>query len=163
MPTPLSGREPPSFPAAAHLLNGRFVVGEGDALETLFPVTGEVLLLTGARADSHAAQEEVFGPVLTSIRVKDAEEAVAVANRSRYGLAGAVWTRSIDRALEVARRVRCGYFWINTYGAIFGDLPFGGYGQSGLGREGGRWGYEACTELKSIMVDTTGGSSAPLF
>jgi aldehyde dehydrogenase (NAD+) len=120
-------------------------------------------LLTGARADSHAAQEEVFGPVLTMIRVKDLDEAVAVANNSRYGLAGGVWTRNLDRALEVARRVRCGYFWINTYGAIFGDVPFGGYGQSGFGREGGREGYDAYTELKTVLIDTTGGTTAPLF
>jgi acyl-CoA reductase-like NAD-dependent aldehyde dehydrogenase len=120
-------------------------------------------LLTGARADSYAAQEEVFGPVLTMIRVKDLDEAVAVANRTRYGLAGGVWTRSVDRALEVASRVRCGTFWVNTYGAIFGDVPFGGFGQSGLGREGGREGYNAYTELKTVLVDTTGGSTAPLF
>lgn len=120
-------------------------------------------LLTGASADCFAAQEEVFGPVLTMIRVKDQEEAVAVANHSRYGLAGGVWTRSLDRALDVARRVRCGTFWVNTYGAIFGDVPFGGFGQSGLGREAGRHGYEAYTELKSILIDTTGGTTAPLF
>jgi acyl-CoA reductase-like NAD-dependent aldehyde dehydrogenase len=86
-----------------------------------------------------------------------------VANNSRYGLAGGVWTLSVDRALEVAGRVRCGTFWVNTYGAIFGDVPFGGYGQSGLGREGGREGYNAYTELKTVLVDTTGGTTAPLF
>ncbi len=120
-------------------------------------------LLTGATANGFAAQEEVFGPVLTMIRVKDLDEAVAVANNSRYGLAGGVWTRNLDRALEVARRVRCGYLWVNTYGAVFGDVPFGGYGQSGLGREGGREGYNAYTELKTVLIDTTGGTTAPLF
>lgn len=121
-------------------------------------------VLTGAKPDSYAAQEEVFGPILTVIRVKDQDEAVEVANRTRYGLAGGVWTRDQRRALDVARRVRCGTFWINTYGAIFGDMPFGGYGLSGLGREAGRPGYEAYTETKSVIIDTGGvGATAPLF
>ncbi len=120
-------------------------------------------LLTGARSDSWAAQTEVFGPVLTSIRVRDVEEAVAVANATPYGLAGGVWTRSAEKARLVASRVRCGTFWINTYAAIFGDMPFGGYGQSGLGREAGHHGYEAYTELKSVLIDPLGGRSAPLF
>lgn len=120
-------------------------------------------LLTRARADSWAARTEIFGPVLTSIRVRDVEEAIAVANDTEYGLAGGVWTRSDETARQVAGRVRCGYFWINTYGAIFGDLPFGGYGRSGLGRESGPWGYEAYTELKSVLMDPSGGRSAPLF
>lgn len=120
-------------------------------------------LLTGARSDSWAAQTEIFGPVLTSIRVRGVEEAIAVANATDYGLAGGVWTRSLETARSVASQVRCGYFWINTYGAIFGDLPFGGYGRSGLGRESGPWGYEAYTELKSVLIDPSGGRSAPLF
>ncbi len=120
-------------------------------------------VLLGASADSRAAREEIFGPVLTVIRVADADEAVKVANASRYGLAGGVWSRDLSKAQRVARAVRAGYMWINTYGAIFGDVPFGGYGQSGLGREAGHWGYEAYTETKSIMFDTTGGTTAPLF
>ena len=120
-------------------------------------------LLTGARPDSWAAQTEIFGPVLTSIRVRDVEEAIKVANASDFGLAGGVWTRSVETARSVASRVRCGYFWVNTYGAIFGDMPFGGYGRSGLGRESGPYGYEAYTELKSVLIDPSGGRSAPLF
>ncbi|MEM7585150.1 MAG: aldehyde dehydrogenase family protein [Acidobacteriota bacterium] len=120
-------------------------------------------LLVGAQRKSWAAQEELFGPVLTSIRVADVDEAVAVANDSRYGLAGGVWSQDSEKAERVARAVRTGYLWINTYGPVFGDLPFGGYGQSGIGREAGRWGYEAYTELKTLMRDTTGGTTAPLF
>jgi acyl-CoA reductase-like NAD-dependent aldehyde dehydrogenase len=100
---------------------------------------------------------------LTIIRVPDPEAAVAAANATRYGLAGGVWTKDMERAQDIARRIRAGYFWINTYGAVFGDLPFGGFAMSGLGREGGQYSYEAYTELKSVMIDTTGGSSAPLF
>ena len=120
-------------------------------------------VLVGAKADSTAAQEEIFGPVLTVIRVRDAEEAVAVANATPFGLAGGVWTRSEEKARFVASRVRCGYFWVNTYAAIFGDMPFGGYGRSGLGREAGPYGFEAYTELKSVLIDRSGGRSAPLF
>jgi len=120
-------------------------------------------VLSGAEPDSWAAQEEVFGPILTVIRVADAGAAVRAANATRFGLAGGVWTADAERALAFARRIRCGYFWINTYGAVFGDVPFGGYGSSGLGREGGDWSYRAYTELKSVMIDTTGGTTAPLF
>lgn len=120
-------------------------------------------VLLGGTARSNAAQEELFGPVVTIIRVKGMDEAIAVANDSKYGLAGGVWSRDISRALEVARRVRTGTFWINTYATVSGELPFGGYGQSGLGREGGRYGYEAYTELKAVVIDTNPGSSAPLF
>jgi acyl-CoA reductase-like NAD-dependent aldehyde dehydrogenase len=114
----------------------------------------EPTLLTGANAQSWAAQEELFGPALTVIRVDGPDEAIRVANESRYGLAGGVWTRDQKKALEIARRVRSGYFWINTWGAISGDLPFGGFGLSGIGREGGRAGYEAYTELKSVVIAT---------
>ncbi len=120
-------------------------------------------VLLGARRDSYAAQEEVFGPVLTVIRVRDADEAVEVANDSRYGLAGGVWSRDMTQAMAVARAVRSGYMWVNTYAAVFEDVPFGGFGASGIGREAGQWGYDAYTELKSILIDTTGGSSSPVF
>ncbi|MEJ2086364.1 MAG: aldehyde dehydrogenase family protein, partial [Acidobacteriota bacterium] len=99
----------------------------------------------------------------TVIRVADADAAVAAAKATPYGLAGGLWTADEDRALEIARQIPCGYFWINTYGAVFGDVPFGGFGRSGIGREGGNYAYEAYTELKSVLIDTTGGSSAPLF
>ncbi len=120
-------------------------------------------VLVGARSDSHAAREEVFGPVLTVIQVADVDEAVRVANDTRYGLAGGVWSRDEAKAMAVARAVRAGYLWINTYAAIFDDVPFGGFGASGLGREAGLWGYDAYTELKSILIDRTGGRSSPRF
>jgi acyl-CoA reductase-like NAD-dependent aldehyde dehydrogenase len=120
-------------------------------------------VLLGGTASCGPAQEELFGPVTTVIRVRDAEGAIAVANDSRYGLGGGVWTRDLSKALTVARGVRTGMMWINTYGAISGDVPFGGFGQSGLGREGGAQGYEAYTEPKSIVIETNPGASTPLF
>jgi acyl-CoA reductase-like NAD-dependent aldehyde dehydrogenase len=149
---------------ARAVADGTLVAAGGQRVEALRPgsfVRPTVLL--GARSQSFAAQEELFGPVLTVIRVHDAEEAVRVANDSRFGLTGAVWTSNLTRARDLARRIRTGYFWINTFGAVFGDMPFGGYKASGLGREAGRIGHEAYTEVKSVMIDTTGGTTAPLF
>ncbi len=120
-------------------------------------------VLLGGTAKCGPAQEELFGPVTTVIRVRDLDEAVEVANDSKYGLGGGVWSRDISKAMSVALRVRTGMMWVNTYGAVRGDVPFGGYGQSGLGREGGPQGYEAYTEPKSIMIETNPGASAPLF
>ena len=120
-------------------------------------------MLVGADNSSYAAQTEVFGPVVTCIRVGSEDEAIAVANDSSYGLAGGLWSQNRDRALSVARRIRTGTFWINTYGAIDGSCPFGGYGLSGMGREAGTYGYESYTELKSILIDPNPGSTAPLY
>ncbi|MCT2279858.1 aldehyde dehydrogenase family protein, partial [Micromonospora chalcea] len=100
--------------------------------------------------DSALAQEEVFGPVLAVIPFADIDEAVAIANNSRYGLAGAVWSADSDAALAVARRMRTGQVDVN--GGAFNPLaPFGGYKQSGLGRELGAYGVEEFTELKAIQ------------
>ncbi|GHJ16059.1 aldehyde dehydrogenase family protein [Micromonospora sp. AKA38] len=99
---------------------------------------------------SALAQEEVFGPVLAVIPVDDEEAAVAVANNSRYGLAGAVWSADEERAVRVARRIRTGAVDIN--GAPFNPLaPFGGYKQSGLGRELGRYGLDEFLQTKAIQ------------
>jgi len=95
----------------------------------------EPTILTDVDADSRIAQEEVFGPVLTVLRYDDDDHAVDIANNSQYGLSGAVWGADVDRAVAVARRVRTGQIAVN--GCIPGDAPFGGFKQSGLGREGG--------------------------
>ena len=95
----------------------------------------EPTILTGVTPDARIAQQEVFGPVLTVLRYRDDDDAVAIANNSQYGLSGAVWGTDVDRAISVARRVRTGQIAVN--GCIPGDAPFGGFKQSGLGREGG--------------------------
>jgi aldehyde dehydrogenase (NAD+) len=100
--------------------------------------------------DSTIAQEEVFGPVLAVIRYTDDDDAVRIANNSRYGLSGAVSSGSLDRALAVARRIRTGTVSVNG-GAWFGpDAPFGGYKQSGIGREHGVAGFEEYLEIKTV-------------
>ena len=95
----------------------------------------EPTVLTGVDADSTIAQEEVFGPVLTVLRYRDDDDAIAIANNSQYGLSGAVWGGDVDRAVGVARRIRTGQVAVNGCGP--GGAPFGGFRLSGLGREGG--------------------------
>ena len=95
----------------------------------------EPTILTEVQPDSTIAQEEVFGPVLTVLRYRDDDDAVAIANNSRYGLSGAVWGADVDRAVGVARRIRTGQIAVNGIGP--GDAPFGGFKLSGFGREGG--------------------------
>lgn len=110
----------------------------------------EPTILTDASADSYIAQEEVFGPVLTVLRYRDDDDAVTIANNSSYGLGGAVWGSDIDRAVAIARRIRTGQVSVN--GTIPGDAPFGGFKQSGIGREGGVMGLRAYMEPKAIGI-----------
>lgn len=110
----------------------------------------EPTILTGSSADAYIAQEEVFGPVLTVLRYRDDDDAVAIANNSSYGLGGAVWGSDVDRAVAIARRIRTGQVSIN--GTIPGDAPFGGFKQSGIGREGGVMGLRAYMEPKAIGI-----------
>jgi aldehyde dehydrogenase (NAD+) len=99
------------------------------------------------------AQEEIFGPVLSVIRYESVEDAVRMANDSIYGLGGAVWSRDIPRALEVAKRIRTGTVWVNDYHLVSPAAPFGGYKQSGIGREHGTWGLKEYLQTKYIRVD----------
>ena len=108
------------------------------------------------------AQEEIFGPVLSIIVYKDEDEAVEIANNSNYGLSGGVWSKDEARATRVARRIRTGQVDIN--GAPFNLLaPFGGYKQSGHGREYGRVGLEEFLEYKSLQFkrDPTSAPTTP--
>ncbi|WP_321857593.1 aldehyde dehydrogenase family protein [Paraburkholderia tropica] len=100
-------------------------------------------LVTGVAPASTLAQEEIFGPVLAAMSFRTPEEAVALANNSRYGLAASVWSETIGRALDIAPRLQCGVVWINATNLFDASVGFGGYRESGFGREGGREGvYE---------------------
>jgi aldehyde dehydrogenase (NAD+) len=110
----------------------------------------EPTLFVDVDPDSTIAQEEIFGPVLAVIRYEDDDDAVRIANNSKYGLSGAVTSASLDRALGVAKRIRTGTVSVNG-GQWFGpDSPFGGYRDSGIGREHGREGFEEYLEIKTV-------------
>ncbi|MET9830823.1 aldehyde dehydrogenase family protein [Streptomyces sp. NPDC006385] len=110
----------------------------------------EPTLLAHVDPDSEIAQEEVFGPVLAVIPFDDEDDAVRIANHSKYGLSGAVHSADEDRAIRIARRVRTGTFSINGGNYFAPDVPFGGYKQSGIGRESGRAGFEEFLEEKAF-------------
>jgi betaine-aldehyde dehydrogenase len=108
------------------------------------------------------AQEEIFGPVLVVIPYDGDERAVEIANDSNYGLCGSVWTTDYDRGLGVARQVRTGTYMLNTFAPIDFATPFGGYKESGVGREFGPEGLSSFLEMKSIGLppDYTPGAGA---
>jgi acyl-CoA reductase-like NAD-dependent aldehyde dehydrogenase len=99
------------------------------------------------------AREEIFGPVLAAIEFADLDEAIALANDTPYGLAAAVWTRDVKKAHYVARKLRAGTVWINTYNVFDTAAPFGGYKASGFGREMSAHALEHYTQVKSVWVD----------
>jgi aldehyde dehydrogenase (NAD+) len=110
-------------------------------------------VLDHVKPDMRVAQEEIFGPVLAIIAFDDVEEAIAIANRSQYGLVAGVWTRDINKAMAIASRIKTGQVFINTYGAGGGvELPFGGYKKSGYGREKGLDSLASYTQIKNVCV-----------
>lgn len=113
----------------------------------------EPTLFSDVTNEMRIAQEEIFGPVLSVIKAKDENDAVRIANASSYGLAGGVWSRDNDRAMDVAKKLRAGTVWINEWHLLNDFAPFGGYKQSGIGRELGLEGLKSYTELKHIHID----------
>src|SRR5438105_14351587 len=109
-------------------------------------------VVTGVRNDMRLAREEVFGPVLSVIPFEDADDAVRVANDTPYGLAGGVWTTDVNKAHRVARAIRAGTVWVNSWHGLNPATPFGGYKASGLGREGGKEVLAEYTETKNVYV-----------
>ena len=109
-------------------------------------------LLVDVTNDMRVAQEEIFGPVAVVIKFETEDEVVAMANASEYGLGGAVWTRDINRALRVARAVRTGRMWVNTYNELPAHTPFGGFKKSGIGRETHKMMLAHYTQAKNIYI-----------
>ena len=102
--------------------------------------------------DSPMATEEVFGPVLPIWRVRDLDEALALANASPFGLGSSIWTRDLDRAERAAAELECGYTWVNAPTKVYDELPFGGIKSSGYGKEHGSEALDHYSDLKSVVV-----------
>ena len=112
-------------------------------------------ILAGVKPDMAVAREEVFGPVLSVLTFETTEEAIRIANAIDYGLSAGVWSRDFDTCLTIGRRVRAGTIWMNTFMDGASELPFGGYRQSGLGRELGPDAAEHFTQTKNVFYATS--------
>jgi len=110
-------------------------------------------IFSNAKNEMTIAQEEIFGPVATVIPFDDFEQAIAQANQSPYGLASGVWTRDLKKAHLAARALKAGTVWVNTYNLYDPAASFGGFKQSGFGRELGSAALESYTELKTVWID----------
>ena len=120
----------------------------------------EPTIFVNVKNNMTIAQEEIFGPVLCVIPFSSEEEAIQIANDSKYGLAASIWTKDLFKANVVGKRLRCGTVWINTYGVFLNEAPFGGYKQSGIGRELGKEGLFEYTQLKHVVTDQTPGGKS---
>ncbi len=126
---------------------GRASVGDGKGYFV------EPTIFDGVSNRMKIAREEIFGPVLSVIPFRSVEDGIAEGNETTYGLAAAVWTRDVAKALRAARAIRAGTVWVNAYNLYDAALPFGGFKESGFGRELGAAGMDPYTEVKSVWVD----------
>jgi aldehyde dehydrogenase (NAD+) len=102
--------------------------------------------------DMKIAQEEIFGPVMSILKFRDVDDLIDRANKTMYGLAAGVWTKDIGKAHAIANGVRAGTVWVNCYDVFDAAAPFGGFKQSGIGRENGEYGLQQYTEVKTVTV-----------
>jgi (Z)-2-((N-methylformamido)methylene)-5-hydroxybutyrolactone dehydrogenase len=121
----------------------------------------EPTIFCGVKNEMRIAQEEVFGPILSIIKFRDEDEAVAIANDSNFGLGSGVWTSDIGRAFRMSERIQAGTVWVNTYRAVSFMSPFGGYKDSGLGRENGIDAIREYLQTKSVWINTGAPTANP--
>ena len=112
----------------------------------------EPTLLTNVRPGMKVVDEEIFGPVVCAMPFEKTEEVTAQMNNSPFGLAGAIWTQDLSKAHRMAKAMKAGTVWVNCYNVFDAALPFGGYKQSGWGREMGREVFELYTQVKSVCM-----------
>jgi aldehyde dehydrogenase (NAD+) len=146
-----------SYIANGHSEGAKMVVGgpvTEKTLKTGFYV--KPTIFEEVRPDMKIWKEEIFGPVLSVMKFKDENEAVELANDTVYGLAGAVWSSNVERALAVGRRIRAGTLWINDYHLLSIYAPRGGYKQSGFGRELGEDGLYEYMQTKHYFINVDG-------
>jgi betaine-aldehyde dehydrogenase len=115
----------------------------------------EPTVFTDAKPSMRIFQEEVFGPVVCVSKFSHIDEAIALANTSDFALASSIWTQDSSLAQDLAGRINAGIIWINTYGMFYNEVPYGGFKQSGFGKELGREGLLEYTRLKNILIDKT--------
>jgi aldehyde dehydrogenase (NAD+) len=112
----------------------------------------EATVFDGVKPEMTIAREEIFGPVLAVLAFEDLEEGIRLANQSMYGLAAGIWTRDISKAHQVARAIKAGTVWVNTYNLYDSAAPFGGYKASGFGRDLGREALDGYLETKTVWI-----------
>jgi gamma-glutamyl-gamma-aminobutyraldehyde dehydrogenase/4-guanidinobutyraldehyde dehydrogenase/NAD-dependent aldehyde dehydrogenase len=118
----------------------------------------EPTIFDGVRNDMRIAQEEIFGPVLSTISFTEEDEAIRIANDSIYGLAGAIWTDDVTKAHRAARAIKAGVVWVNCFDEGDISTPFGGFKQSGFGRDKSAHAIEKYCDLKTIWIDLSRGA-----
>jgi aldehyde dehydrogenase (NAD+) len=135
---------------------GAQIVTGGNRVSTIGNGKGffiEPTIFGGVKNEMKIAQEEIFGPVLATLSFSDIDEVASLANANPYGLAAAIWTNDVKKAHALSKRLRAGTVWINTYGLMDAALPFGGYKQSGFGRELGAHAIDSYTEVKTVWMN----------
>jgi len=147
-----------SFVAEAKAQGARLLCG-GKAPENLKEgFFFEPTVFSDIKPEMDIFQEEVFGPVLSVSTFSTIDEAIALVNNSRYGLAASVWSKDVKKAQDIAKKINAGTVWINTYGMFYPQAPYGGFKESGFGKELGREGFLEYTRLKHINTDLSEGN-----
>jgi len=138
---------------ATILCGGTMPAGPG----FFYPVT----VITNVAPNARCVQEEIFGPVVVVLKFSTDEEAVALANGVKYGLAGSVWTNDVKRAMKMTQVIQAGTVWVNDHMPLVSECPHGGYKQSGIGKDMSHYALEECTVVKHVMFDMEGATVKP--